>query len=64
MGTEPAPAGVGEPRGSLAIELGKDDTGQQGVRATLDTMAKHADALSGETLVDRIGGRGPPLTVR
>jgi hypothetical protein len=28
----------------FAIELGRMITGQQGIRATLDTMAKHADA--------------------
>jgi multiple sugar transport system substrate-binding protein len=44
MGTEPHLPVWPSLVDRFAIELGKMMTGQQGIRATLDTMAKHADA--------------------
>jgi len=44
MGTEPHLPAWPSLVDRYAIELGKMITGQQGIRATLDTMAKHADA--------------------
>src|SRR5437660_1002220 len=44
MGTEPHLPVWPSLVDRFAIELGKMITGQQGIRATLDTMAKHADA--------------------
>src|SRR2546430_8384442 len=43
MGTEPHLPVWPSLVDRFAIELGKMITGQQGIRATLDTMAKHAD---------------------
>jgi len=44
MGTEPHLPAWPVLVDRFAIELGKMITGQQGIRATLDIMAKHADA--------------------
>jgi len=43
MGTEPHPPAWPSLIDRFAVELGKMITGQQGIRATLDTMAKYAD---------------------
>jgi len=43
MGTEPHPPAWPSLIDRFAVELGKMITGQQGIRATLDIMAKQAD---------------------